>query len=89
MPNISRTLPLQNEMPLPLRLYLEPVPEEYVIYPGQKVLVHAVFDDQTNNIEFTVAPHDLGLTVYCPGEISGWVDSFVTCEGVRLKHEVE
>ena len=84
LPNITMILPLQNESSNSLKVYLEPMPEYFILKPGQKVEIHAIFDKQTKNTNFTVAPNDDFLTVYMPGEISGYVDSFVMCNGVRL-----
>lgn len=84
LPNITMILPLQNESSNLLKVYLEPIPEYFILKPGQKVEIYAIFDEQTKNANFTVAPNDDFLTVYMPGEISGYVDSFVMCNGVRL-----
>ena len=74
MPNLHVKLPLQNEGLGSVKVYLEPVPECYTIAPGQCIEIHAVFDDDTSNLNFTVAPSDSFLTVYSPGEIAGFVD---------------
>lgn len=81
---ITMMLPLQNESSNSLKVYLEPMPEYFILKPGQKVEIYAIFDEQTKNTNFTVAPNDDFLTVYMPGEISGYVDSFVMCNGVHL-----
>ncbi|WPH17801.1 hypothetical protein [Variovorax paradoxus] len=82
--NITLVLPLQNESSNSLKVYLEPMPEYFILKPGQKVEIYAIFDEQTKNTNFTIAPNDDFLTVYMPGEISGYVDSFVMCNGIRL-----
>ena len=84
LPNITMILPLQNDSSNSLKVYLEPIPEYFILKPGQKVEIYAIFDEQTKNTNFTVAPNDDFLTVYMPGEISGYVDSFVMCNGVHL-----
>jgi len=82
--NITMVLPLQNESSSLLKIYLEPVPEYFILKPGQKVEIFAIFNEETNNMNFTIAPNDGFLTIYMPGEISGYVDSFVMCNGTRL-----
>jgi hypothetical protein len=85
MPNMTATLPLQNESSGPVKVLLEPMSEYFFIQPGQYIEIHAVFDDVTTNTTFTIAPNDSLLTVYAPGEISGFVDCYVTRDGVRLE----
>jgi hypothetical protein len=85
MSNLKLMLPLQNESTSPLKLYLEPLSEYFMLRPSQKVEVHAIFDDQTKNLNFTVATNDTFLTIYAPGEMSGFIDCFVTCDGIRLE----
>jgi hypothetical protein len=79
------TLPLQNESSSPLNLCLEPLCEYFLIQPGQKVRIHAIVNRDTTNPSFTLAPNDSSLTVYAPGEISGFVDCFVISDGKRLE----
>lgn len=85
MPNLHITLPLQNESTKVLKIYLEPIPEYFFVQPGEKVVVHGICDADTGNTVFTVAPNDDGIVVYAPGEISGFVDCYLTRDGVRLK----
>jgi hypothetical protein len=68
-----------------MRLVLEPLCEEFLVQPGQKVEIHAVFNEVTNNGFFTLAPNDGCLVVYAPGEIVGFIDHYVTLDGVRVK----
>jgi hypothetical protein len=82
---LEATMALQNEGSSPLRLCLEPLCEHFILEPGQKVKVHAVFNASTENRNFTIAPNDLLLTIYAPGEISGFIDCFVVFEGKRLE----
>ena len=84
MPNTTAKLPLQNESSAPIKVLLEPLSEYFIVQPGQSIEIHAVFDDVTTNTSFTIAPNDSFLTVYAPGEISGFVDCYVTRDGVRL-----
>lgn len=84
MGNISVKMPLQNESSEPTKVLLEPLSEYFVLKPGQKVVVHAVFDSETDNLNFTVAPNGGFLTIYAPGEIVGFGDCYMTCNGVRL-----
>ena len=84
MPNASFVLPLQHEGSAPMRLVLEPLCKHFTIQPGQKIEIHAICNDQTTNRAFTVAPNDKCLVIYAPGEIAGFVDQYVTCEGARL-----
>ena len=77
-------LPLQNEGSKQFIVYLEPLSEYFTIQPGQHIEVHAVCDDNTSNMHFTLAPDDECLTIYSPGEITGFVDCYVTCNGIRL-----
>ena len=84
MPNMLVKLPLQNEGSMPVKVLLEPLSEYFIVQPGQQIEVRAVFDDNTKNTAFTVAPNDSFLTVYAPGEIAGFVDCYVTRDGVRL-----
>ncbi|MGC3984118.1 MAG: hypothetical protein QM777_04970 [Pseudorhodoferax sp.] len=70
-----------------MRLVLEPLCETFLVQPGEGVEIHAVCDDATNNTHFTIAPNDGFLVVYAPGEIAGFVDHYVTREGVRLVPE--
>lgn len=84
MPNLFLKLPLQNESSKPVKVLLEPLSEYFIVQPGEKVEVHAICDDNTNNITFTVAPNDSFLTIYAPGEIAGFVDCYMTRNNVRL-----
>ena len=68
-----------------MRFVLEPLCESFIVLPGQQVEVHAVFDEDTDNRSFTVAPNDGFLVVYAPGEIRGFVDHYVTLDGVRME----
>jgi hypothetical protein len=85
MTNLVVRLPLQNESTAAVKLILEPLSEFFWIQPGQKVEITAVCDDKTSNTHFTIAPNDDALVVYAPGEIAGFVDCFVTCNGARMK----
>jgi len=85
MPNMTAKLPLQNESSGPVKVLLEPMSEYFFIQSGQRIEIHAIFDDDTDNTTFTIAPNDSFLTVYAPGEISGFVDCYVTRDGVRLE----
>lgn len=84
MPNLTAILPLQHEGTQPLKLCLEPVCEYFTIQPGMQIEVHAIFDQETRNLTFTVAPGDSMLTIYAPGEIAGFIDCYATCDGARL-----
>ncbi|WOI45553.1 hypothetical protein [Acidovorax sp. BLS4] len=85
MKNQVLTLPLQNERLESIKVVLEPLSEYFIIKPGQHVEVHAIFDGDTSHLSFTVAPNDSFLTIYAPGEIAGFVDCYMTCNGVRLQ----
>ena len=89
MTNATLVLPFRNEGSKVLRLVLEPICESFLIQPGQKVEVHAVFGEATNNGFFTIAPNDGFLVVYAPGEIAGLVDHYITLDGVRVTPELE
>jgi len=80
----SLKLPLQNEQLKPIKVLLEPLSEHFIIQPGQRVEIHAIFDSDTSHPYFTVAPNDSFLTIYAPGEITGFVDCYMTFNGVRL-----
>jgi hypothetical protein len=82
---IEVTLPLQNESSVPLKLCLEPLCEYFLVQPGQKIKIHAIINRDAEHRSFTVAPNDLLLTIYAPGEISAFVDCFVTFDGERLE----
>ena len=84
MPELFVKLPLQNECSKPVKVLLEPLSEYFIVQPGESVEVHAVCDDKTNNVSFTVAPNDSFLTIYAPGEIDGFIDCYMTRDGVRL-----
>ena len=84
MTTMHVTLPLQNESKSALKLVLEPMSEYFFVQPGEKVEVHGVFDGVTSNLTFTVAPNDGFLVLYAPGEITGFIDHYVTRDGVRL-----
>ena len=84
MPNLHVKLPLQNECSAPVKVLLEPLSEYFIVRPGESIEIQAIFDDQTTNTTFTVAPNDLFITVYAPGEIAGFVDCYVTRNGIRL-----
>lgn len=77
-------LPLQNESSKPIKVLLEPLSEYFIVQPDKSIEIFAVFDDSTTNTSFTIAPNDSFLTVYAPGEIAGFVDCYVTCDGRRL-----
>jgi hypothetical protein len=81
---MTAKLPLQNEGSAPVKVLLEPLSEYFIVQPEQSIEIHAVFDDMTTNTSFTIAPNDSFLTVYAPGEISGFIDCYVTRDGVRL-----
>lgn len=80
----SLKLPLQNEQLDAIKVVLEPLSEYFIIQPGQRVEIHAIFDSNTLSPHFTVASGDSLLTVYAPGEITGFVDCYITLDGVRL-----
>jgi len=82
--NLHLKLPLQNECLEPIKVLLEPLSEYFIVQPGQRVEVQAVCDGNTSNTSFTVAPNESFLTVYAPGEISGFIDCYMTRDGVRL-----
>jgi hypothetical protein len=84
MPNQTARLPLQNESSAPVKVLLEPLSEYFLVQPGQSIEIHAIFDDNTSNTTFTIAPNDSFLTIYAPGEISGFVDCYAIRDGVRL-----
>ncbi|SFO93987.1 hypothetical protein SAMN05216567_103412 [Variovorax sp. OK605] len=84
MPNLHLRLPLQNERAEPFKILLEPLSEYFIVQAGQRVEVHAICDDATTNTTFTVAPNESFLTIYAPGEIAGFVDCYMTRDGVRL-----
>lgn len=84
MPNLHLKLPLQNERADPIKILLEPLSEYFIVQPGQRVEVHGICDGDTLNSAFTIAPNDSFLTVYAPGEVSGFVDCYMTRDGVRL-----
>jgi NAD(P)H-flavin reductase len=75
-------LPIQNESESVVKVILEPLSEYFLVKPGQRIEVVAEFDDETRN--FTVAPGDDCLTIYAPGEISGFIDTYATGDGVML-----
>lgn len=85
MPNLNVKLPLQNESTKQIKVLLEPLSEYFFIQPGEKVEIHAICDDNTENVSFTLAPNDAFLTIYAPGEIAGFVDCYMTRNGVRLE----
>ncbi len=82
-------LPLQNERTVPIRICLEPTCDYFIVQPGQKIEVHALIDEETENLTFTVAPGDDVLSIYCPGELLGLIDCFVISDGERLESEVD
>lgn len=84
MPNIEASIPLQNESDKPIVIWLEPIAESYTVLPNQKIKIHAVFDEETANLNFTIAPNNDGITIYVPGEISGYIDSYVTHNGLKV-----
>jgi hypothetical protein len=81
---MTAKLPFQNESSASVKVLLEPLSEYFIVLPGQSIEIHAVFDDVTNNTSFTVAPNDSFLTIYAPGEIAGFIDCYVSRDGVRL-----
>ena len=84
VPNLHLKLPLQNERTDSIKVLLEPLSEYFILQPGQRAEVHGICDANTSNAVFTIAPNDGFLTVYAPGEISGFVDCYMTHNGVRL-----
>ena len=84
MTKITAKLPLQNESSAPIKVLLEPLSEYFIVQPEQTIEIHAVFDDMTTNTSFTIAPNDSFLVVYAPGEIAGFIDCYVTRDGVRV-----
>ena len=84
MANLHVELPLQNECSSPVKVRLEPIPEWYMLQPGQQVVIHGICNANTCNTAFTVAPGDSALTIYAPGEIAGYLDCYMTCNGIRL-----
>lgn len=84
MKKLLVTLPLQNESLKPIKVLLEPLSEYFVIQPGQKVQVHGVCEANTSNPNFTIAPNEYFLTLYAPGEISGFIDCYIIRDGLRL-----
>jgi hypothetical protein len=84
MSNLFIKLPFQNESALPVKLILEPLSEYFIIQPNQKVEAHAICNATTSNTFFTVAVGNSSTTLYAPGEISGFVDCYITHDGKRL-----
>lgn len=85
-PNFTMSLPLQNEGSRAVRVILEPLCESFLIQPGESIVVHAVISSLgSEGGNFVVAPNDDGLTIYPPGELAHFIDSFVTIGGVRLE----
>lgn len=84
MPNFFVNLPFQNERSETIKVLLEPLSEYFFVLPGQRVVIHSICDDNTTHDNFIVAPSDKFLTIYAPGEIAGFVDCYMTCDGVRL-----
>lgn len=89
MAKTTLILPLQNEGSKVMRLVLEPLWEVFLVQPGQKVEIHAVLREDTNNGFFTVAPNDDFLVIYAPGNAASFVDHYVMLEGVRIQPELE
>lgn len=85
MSNTTIKITIQNEKSTPTKIVLEPIPEYYILQPGQRVVVHATFESNTENQNFTIAPNEDFIVIYAPGEISGFIDCFVTHEGVRME----
>ncbi|WP_156894779.1 hypothetical protein [Janthinobacterium sp. 1_2014MBL_MicDiv] len=77
-------LPLQNECSSAMKILLEPLSEYFILKPGEKVEIHATFDERTIHNSFTVAPNDSFLTVYAPGDIAGFIDCYMMRDGIRL-----
>jgi hypothetical protein len=84
MSNLHVTLPLQNESASAIKVLLEPLSEYFIVQPGESIEVHGIFDSQTSNMNFTIAPNDGFLTLYAPGEIAGFIDCYATRNGIRL-----
>jgi hypothetical protein len=84
MANLLIKLPFQNESALPVKLILEPLSEYFIIQPNQKVEAHAICDATTSNTFFTVASGSASITLYAPGELSGFIDCYITHNGKRL-----
>jgi len=84
MSNLTAKLPLQNESSVPVKVLLEPLSEYFIVQPGQSIEIQAIFDSETSNTFFTIAPNDSFLTIYAPGEIAGFVDCYAVCDGIRL-----
>ncbi|WCM86285.1 hypothetical protein [Acidovorax sp. NCPPB 3576] len=78
-------LPLVNEGAEPVKVLLEPLSEYFVIQPAQRVEINGICDEKTANPQFTIALNDGFLLIYAPGEIAGFIDCYVTCDGIRLE----
>lgn len=84
MTTLHVELALQNEGVSPIKILLEPLSEYFMIQAEQKIVFHGICDDKTQNRNFTIAPNDGFLLVYAPGDISGFIDCYITHEGRRL-----
>jgi hypothetical protein len=84
MSNLHIQLPFQNESDSPIKLILEPLSEYFIIQPNQKVEAHGICDDKTSNGFFTVANGNACVTLYAPGELSGFIDCYLTHNGKRV-----
>ncbi len=67
-----------------ISLFLEPVPEKFIIESNKAVVIHGIFESSELHNEFVIEFDDDGLTVFTPGPFDNYVDSYVTENGEKL-----
>jgi hypothetical protein len=84
MSNLHIKLPIKNTSSKSLEVILEPLGECFFIQPDEAIEIHAIFDKETTNLNFSIEQDDKYLVVYAPGVIGGFVDCYAIKNGVRL-----
>jgi hypothetical protein len=90
--HVHVTMELKNGRSKPLDLFLEPNCEFFTIQPGQQVEIHATVRKGSSYKSFIVVSEELSrpskfdtsMTVFAPGDIDGFIDTYVVLDGVRL-----
>lgn len=77
------TLPVINGTSKPLQVILEPVAEQFIVQPGQRIEVVAICEEP--NQYFEVEPYDKGFIVWAPRGV--FFEHYAMRDGVRLEPE--
>jgi hypothetical protein len=65
-------------------VFLEPVPEKFVVASNKSVVIHGIFESTEELNEFHLVLDKDGITVYAPGPFDKFIDCYVTENDIKL-----